>query len=129
LAEDRTAALVKLRRYDESLIEVGEYVEDDPWTALAIALQDTMPIKAKNCFIFTNAELTTRMDWPRGGPSTWEYVAKWGKWRMKQDEIEEWQRANATKFVVLRQLFYYHWRFVRVGPEKLQSTRRLFDES
>jgi len=127
LQEDRSAALVKLRKYNGDLIEVAEHVGEKPWETLALTLHDTRIIKAESCFIFTNAELTTKMDWPQGGPSTWTYYEQWGKWKTVQDDIDEWNRVNAIKFTVLRQLFRYHWRWLKVTPDKLQSTRRLFD--
>jgi hypothetical protein len=122
---NRAAALAKLRKYNGELVEVGDASGAEPWEVLADVLRDCRPLGADTCYVFTNAELSTRM----AGPAGAVWVEKWGKWKLDTAAVEEWNRTNAVKFAVLRELFRYSWRWARVGPEKLQSTRGLLSES
>lgn len=126
----RCATLAKLRKDSGDLDEIAEWVDDDPWLVLAELLKDIKPVKARQCIIFSNAGLDMKRI-PKEKSSETRWVRKGKMWFLmfNEREMADWQRAHASKFVVLRQLFQFdRWRYVEVGPDQLSTTRRLLDE-
>lgn len=126
----RAGCLVKLRQYSGELIEVAEHTGNEALQVLSEVLQDVKIIKAQQCIIFSNVDFDVhRMNYKR---SEERWVRKGKMWFLQFDEqeITRFQRDNALKFVIMRQLFQFNrWKYVQVTEDKLSSTRRLLDAS